>query len=604
MRGLAMTMLLAVWVGAAGAQTPMHGLSLIGAPMLPADFKAFPHVNPDAPKGGEMVRGSIGTFDSFNPFIIRGSAAGDAGRVYDTLMRGNADEAESYYCHLCESVTVAADKRSVTFTLRPQARFQDGTPVTAEDVAWTFETLRSKGRPTYRQYYADVDSAVVNGPRSVTFTFKTATNRELPIILGQLQVLPKAWWASRDFTKELTEKPMGSGPYRVDSFEFGRTLTMARVPDYWAAELPTAKGLDNFDRLRTEYFRDATVAMEAFKAGQIDLRLENISKVWATGYDFPAVQKGLVHKELIRHHLPDGMQGFVFNTRRAVFQDPRVREALTLVFDFEWQNANLFYGAYTRSNSYFNNSDMAATGLPSAGETALLEPYRADLPPQLFTTPFKLPVTDGSGNNREQARRALALLKDAGWTVKDQKLVNAAGEQMHFEIVLDDASFERIALPYKQWLARIGIDVSVRTVDPAQWQRLTDAFDFDMTVAVYGASDSPGNELVRYWSCDAAKAEGSDNLTGACDPVLEGLIPRVINAADRPQLITATKALDRVLLWRWLIVPHWHMQSVRIAYWDRFARPSQPVRTGVDLNSWWLDTARAAATDAARRGGI
>lgn len=603
MRFLAGWILLAMATSAASAQTPVHGLSLIGQLALPPDFKAFPYVNPDAPKGGEATLGSIGTFDSFHPFIVRGTPARDVARAFDTLMRVDADEADTNYCHLCQTVAIAADKRAVTFTLRPEARWHDGTPITAEDVAWTFDTLRRDGRPSYRQYYADVDHVTVDSPRVVTFHFKTDSNRELPLILGQLTVLPKHWWAGRDFTKPLSEPPLGSGPYRVESYEFGRTVVMARVRDYWAANLPTARGLDNLDRWRTEYFRDATVAMEAFKAGQIDLREENVAKEWATAYDFPAVQKGLVKKELLRHHLPSGMQGYAMNLRRKLFQDPRVREALTLVFDFEWANRNLFYGAYTRSTSYYNNSELAAEGIPQGDERALLEPFRAQLPDALFRQPFALPVTDGSGNNRAELRRALDLLKRAGWEVRERKLVNAAGENFSFEILLEDAIFERLALPYVQWLARLGIDARVRTVDSAQYQKLADAFDYDMTIAVTGGSDSPGNELAREWSCDAAKLEGSDNLIGVCDPVIEALIPQVIHAPDRAHLITATHALDRVLRWRWYMVPHYHLQYVRVAYWDRFGHPSQPVRTGFALNSWWIDPARAAITDAARRAG-
>jgi microcin C transport system substrate-binding protein len=328
-----------------------------------------------------------------------------------------------------------------------------------------------------------------------------------------------------------------------------------------------------------------------------------VAKDWATAYDFPAVQKGLVKKELLRHRLPTGMQGFAMNTRRKLFGDVRVREALATVFDFEWQNANLFYGAYTRTRSYFSNSDLAARGLPTEAEIGLLAPYRDKLPAALFSEPLFLPVTDGSGNNRVQMRRALDLLKPAGWEIKDRKLVNAQGEPFSFEILLDSPSFERVALPYVQWLARIGIEARVRTVDPAQYQRLTDSFDFDMTEAVVPQSDSPGNEQIGYWSCDSAKQEGSENLMGVCDPVVEALLGQVIHAADHAHLVTATHALDRVLMAGWYVVPQWHLQSVRIAYWDRFGRVAIPVRSGVAFDAWWLDPVKAAATDAARRGG-
>jgi microcin C transport system substrate-binding protein len=612
-----------VVTGVAGAQTPgtqsahapaagdqaeaasvrTYGLSLLGAPSLPPDFKYFPFVNPDAPKGGEVALSSVGTFDSFNPFIVRGTPAGDVTRVWDTLLKANADEAETAYGLLAEVIELPEDHQGVAFELRPEAKFNDGTPVTAEDVAWTFRTLRDKGRPFYRQYYADVASVTVEGPRRVVFRFKSATNRELPLILGQMQVLPKHWWDGRDFDKPLTEPPLGSGPYRVGRFEFGRTLSMDRVPGVWSKDLPVMRGQSNFDTRRTEYFRDATVALEAFKAGQIDFREENIAKEWALAYDFPAVQKGLVKKELLSHHLPTGMQGFGMNTRREIFKDVRVRHALAMAFDFEWANANLFYGAYKRTTSYFSNSELASSGLPEGDELALLEQYRSELPADLFTKPFQLPVTDGSGSNREAMRGALALLEQAGWKVRDRKLVNAAGEPFSFEILLDQPAFERVALPYVQWLSRLGIDARVRTVDPAQFQRLTDTYDYDMIVVAQGESESPGNEQSGYWTCDSVKPEGGYNLMGVCSPAVDALVQKVVTAPDHTHLVAATRALDRVLLAGWYVVPHWYLQSVRVAYWDRFGRPDKPVRTGLAFDSWWIDPVRAAATDAARSNG-
>ncbi len=580
-----------------------YAVSLIGAPSLPADFKFFPYVNPNAPKGGEAALSAVGTFDSFNPFIVRGTPAADVSRVWDTLLKANADEAETEYGHLVQVIELPADRMGVAFELRPEARFHDGTPVTAEDVAWTFDTLREKGRPFYRQYYADVASVTVEGPRRVVFHFKSNSNRELPLILGQMAVLPKHWWVGRDFDKPLTDPPLGSGAYRVGRFEFGRTLSLERVPDAWAKDLPTSRGLANFDTRRTEYFRDATVALEAFKAGQVDFREENVAKEWATAYDFPAVQKGLVKKELLRHQLPTGMQGFGMNTRRPLFKDVRVRHALALAFDFEWANANLFYGTYTRTQSYFSNSDLASSGIPQGAELALLDKYREQLPPDLFTKPFRLPVTDGSGNNREEMRSALALLEQAGWKVRDRKLVDAEGNPFSFEILLDSPSFERVSLPYVQWLSRLGIEARVRTVDPAQYQRLIDSYDYDMTVVAMGQSESPGNEQSGYWTCDSVKPEGGDNLMGVCSPVIDDLVHQVLSAADHAQLVVATHALDRVLLDGWYVVPHWHLQSVRVAYWNRFGRPDKPVRTGLAFDSWWVDPTLAAATDAARRGG-
>jgi microcin C transport system substrate-binding protein len=599
---LAVVLLLAPLASRAADVTRTYGFSMAGKLELPANFDHFPYANPTAPKTGEVALSAVGSFDSFNPFIVRGAAA-DVTRVYDSLLRASADEASTSYGHLAATIELPADRSWVAFELRPEARFNDGTPVTAEDVAWTFKTLREKGRPFYRQYYADVADVVVEGPRRVVFHFRTNRNRELPLILGEMPILPEHWWANRDIGKPLTDPPLGSGPYRVGKFEFGRSVSYQRVADWWARDLPTGKGLDNFDVIRTEYFRDATVALEAFKAGQIDFRQENIAKQWATAYDFPAVRGGRVKLEEIRHHLPTGMQGFAFNTRRALFKDARVRKALAWAFDFEWANRNLFYNAYTRTKSYFSNSELASSGLPQGAELALLNQDRDKLPANIFTEPFTLPVTDGSGNNREELRQALALLKQAGFVVHDRQLVGPDGKQVSFEILLSEPAFERVALPYVQTLAKLGIDARVRTVDPAQYQRLTDSFDFDMAVAVFGESVSPGNEQLGYWTCDSAGQEGSDNIMGVCDPVVDALVGKLISADDYAQQVVAAQALDRVLLAGWYVVPHWHTQSLRVAYWDRFARQPGEIRTGLDFDAWWIDPVRSAAIEAGKRGG-
>ena len=583
--------------------TRTYGMALVGSPALPEGFAYFPYVNPQAPKGGEMATAAIGSFDSFNPFIVRGTPAAAAAAIFETLMKRSADEPEAAYVHLASVIEIPDDHSGVAFELRPEARFHDGHPLTAEDVVWTFDTLRAKGRPYFRQYYADVDSAAAEGPLRVVFRFKNNTNRELSQILGEMPVLAKHWWAGRDFAAPLSEPPLGSGPYRIGRFEMGRTVTLERVPDYWGAKLPTAIGMANFDVQRTEYFRDATVALEAFKAGQVDWRRENNSKTWATAYDFPAVERGLVKKESIATRLPTGMQGFAMNTRRPVFADRLVRAAMTQMLDFEWMNKNLFYGFYERTSSYFSSSDFASSGLPTGAELALLERYRDKIRPEVFTEPFVLPVTDGSGNNRAGLRRALGLFKQAGWTIVERRMVNASGQPFGFEILLPDSTYERIALPYAETLKRLGIDVRVRTVDPAQYERLTDSFDFDMTIHSIGQSDSPGNEQMEFFSCAAAKAQGSENVMGICDPVVDALIGELLKSKDRASQIAATRALDRVLLWGNYLVPNWHLSAVWVAYWDRFGRPSQPVRTGVDLSTWWIDPVRAAATDAARRDG-
>ena len=598
--------------------TRSNALAILAKPALPNDFPYFPYVDPNAPKGGEVTLAAVGTYDNFNPFILRGSATmglmgswvilpggsgsgSSVGHVWESLLTSSADEADAGYGHLAATIDLPNDKMWVAFELRPEAKFSDGTPVTAEDVAWTYRTLLEKGRPSFKIQMADVKDVVVENPRHVVFHFKSNENRELPLILGGLPVLPKHFFDGRDFTKPLTDPPIGSGPYRIAGFELGRSVTFERRSDWWAANLPTGKGTNNFDRVRIEYFRDSTVAMEAFKAGQIDLRSENISKNWATAYDFPAVSKGLVIKQEFNHHLPTGMQGYAMNTRRPVFANPLVRQAIALVFDFEWANKNLFYGAYTRTLSYFSNSPLASSGIPQGDELKLLEPYRKDLPPQLFTEPFKLPVTDGSGNNREQLKRALELLQQAGWTVKDRKLVDANGQQMSFTILLDEPSLERPSLPYTQWLQKIGIDARVRTVDPAQYQHLTDDFDFDMIMMIYPEGDIPGNELRDYFTCAAAKAQGSANVPGICSPAVDALVEKVITAQDRASLTTAARALDRVLLWGWYLVPNWDSRTFHVAYWDRFGHPDKPIREGFNFDTWWVDSARSKALEAAKR---
>jgi microcin C transport system substrate-binding protein len=601
-----------------GPITRSNAIAILAKPALPENFPNFPYVNPNAPKGGEVTLASIGTFDSFNPFILRGtSAAGQVspwvilpggsgsgstiGHIWESLLTSSADEVATGYGHIAQTIEMPANKLWVAFELRPEAKFSDGVPLTAEDVAWTFNTLLAQGRPSFRIQMADVKDVVVENPHRVVFHFKSNENRELPLILGGIPILPKHFFEGRDFTKPLVDPPVGSGPYRVASFELGRSVVFERRPDWWAANLPTAKGTNNFDRVRIEYFRDTTVAMEAFKAGQTDLRSENISKNWATAYDFPAVQKGWVIKGDFKHHLPTGMQGYIMNTRRPVFADPLVRQAMDEAFDFEWENKNLFYNSYVRTDSYFSNSDLASSGIPQGDELKLLEPYRKELPPQLFTDPFKLPVTDGSGNNREQLRRALKLLEEAGWAVKDRKLVDKNGQQMSFTILLDDPSLERPALPYVQQLQKLGIDARVRTVDPAQYQHLTDDFDFDMTMIVYPESDIPGNELRDYFTCAAAKAQGSGNWGGICDPAVDALVDRVVTAQDRQTLTAAARALDRVLLWRWYLVPNWDSNSFHVAYWDRFGHPDKPIRQGFSFDTWWVDPAKSAAIEAAKR---
>jgi microcin C transport system substrate-binding protein len=581
--------------------TRSHALSLLGTPALPADFPHWPWVNPDAPKGGEIVLTALGSFDSFNPYVLRGTAAVGLGNLYDTLLKQSSDEASTEYCHLAAAIEMPEDRMWVAFELHPQARWHDGKPVTAADVVWTFEALRQHGRPFYRAYWADVSEVVAEGPRRVVFRFRTNENRELALILGQMPVLPKHFWEGRDFARPMLDIPLGSGPYRIERFEPGRSIVYRRVEEYWARDLPTMKGTNNFDAMRYEYFRDATVALEAFKAGQIEFRTENIAKEWATAYDFPALRRGLVKRDEIRHELPTGMQAFIVNLRRPLFQDARVRRALIEVFDFEWMNANLFYGSYTRTQSYFSNSELASSGLPQDREREILEGYRGRVPEPLFTEPYRLPVTDGSGNNREGLRRGLDLLRQAGWSVRDRKLVNPRGENFSFEILLNGPSFERVALPYVQNLQRLGMEVRVRTVDPAQYQVRTEAFDYDMTVDVIGQSLSPGNEQRDYWTCAKAQENGSQNIAGICDPVVEELVELIVNAPDREELVARTRALDRVLLWHNYMVPHWHSRTFRIAWWDKFGRPPRNPRYALALDSWWVERAREGVVEEGKR---
>jgi microcin C transport system substrate-binding protein len=586
---------------APGEAVRTHALSLLGAPGLPADFTHFPWVDPTAPKGGEIALTALGSFDTFNQFVLRGTPAVGLGLLYDTLLKENADEPSTEYAYLAQWIDLPADRMGISFELNPAARWHDGRPVTAADVVFTFNALRTHGRPFYRSYWGDVTSVVAESERRVTFRFRNNENRELGLILGQMPVLPAHWWAGRDFARPLLEAPLGSGPYRLERFEAGRSLVYRRADGWWARDIPTMKGTQNFDVMRYEYFRDTTVALEAFKAGQIEFRTDNIARDWATAYDFPAVRRGLVKRDELRHELPTGMQAFVVNLRRPLFQDARVRRALIELFDFEWMNANLFYGAYARTTSFFSNSDLAATALPQGAELAVLEGFRGRVPAEVFTSEYRLPVTDGSGNNRDGLRRALALLQEAGWRVQDRRLVNARGQRFEFEILLNGASFERVALPYVQALERLGMQVRVRTVDPAQYQTRTDAFDYDMTVDGMGQSLSPGNEQRDYWTCAKAQEHGSQNVAGICDPAIDALVELVVEAPDREALLARTRALDRVLLWNNYVIPHWHSRTFRIAFWDKFGRPPRNPRYGLGLDSWWVEPGRERALAEARR---
>ncbi len=596
--------LLAAGIGVAAEAPPGYGLAVLGELKYKPDFTHFDYADPNAPKGGTMRLSAIGTYDTLNPFIVKGVPAAGISQIWDTLMAQSEDEAEAEYGLAAESAVIAPDKLSVLYTLRKEARFHDGSPMTADDLIWTFETLRDKGQPLYRYYYSDVSRVEKEGERGVRFYFKNADNRELAWIIGQLMpVLSKKYWSGRDFDKTTLDPPLGSGPYKIESLDPGRSITYRRVADYWGSDLPVNKGRHNVDTIRYDYYRDGTVALEAFKAGQYDLRQENSSKAWATGYDVPAVRDGLIKKITIPNALPSPMQGFGYNLRRPLFQDPRVREALAYAFDFEWSNKNLFYGYYTRTRSYFDNSELAATGVPQGEELKILEKYRGKIPDEVFTKQYDPPRYDGSGNIRDGLRQALALLKAAGWSFKGEKLVNdKTGEPFQFEILNQDPQMERIILPFIKNLERLGIVARLRTVDTAQYQRRMDTFDFDMTVVVFPQSLSPGNEQREMFGSAAADAPGSRNVLGIKNPVVDDLIEGLVRAPDRPTLIAYTHALDRVLQYGYYVIPQFHLGAYWIAYWDKFGRPATPPKYGVGIDTWWVDPAAAQALRQ-KRGG-
>lgn len=582
---------------------PQHGLAMHGDLKYGPDFAHLDYVNPDAPVGGLLTMEAGGTFDSFNPFIIRGTPAAGIGLIYDTLMESTFDEAFSEYGRLAESVEMPEDRSWVAFNLNPGAEWHDGEPVTADDVVWTFNTMVEKGAPFYGSYYGDVETVEAVTPQRVLFTFKDGVvNRELPLILGQLMILPMHWWEGRDFSVPLTDMPLGSGPYKVTAFEFGRSVTYERVADYWGDDIPIMRGRYNWGTVRYEYFRDRDVATEAFKAGAFDLRAENSSKRWATAYAFPAKEAGMVIQEELPHDRGSGMQGFAMNIRRPVFADRAVRHAVSLAFDFEWTNKALLYDAYTRTESYFANTELAADGLPSEAELELLEPLRDQLPPEVFTEEFHTATTDGSGNNRANLREGLRILRDAGWSLQDGVMTSEDGRKLEFEILLGNATSERFVLPFAKNLERLGAKVNVRTVDPVQYQNRVRDFDFDMTIGLFPQSLSPGNEQMDFWHSTRADQPGSRNIIGIADTAIDTLVRHVVTAKDRDALIIATRALDRALLWGYYVVPHFHSRSDRLIYWNRFGRPDEQPRYATGFtDTWWVDPEKDAAVRKWRR---
>lgn len=567
---------------------PQHAVTLYDeAPKYPAGFKHFDYVNPDAPKGGTLRQAGFGSFDSLNPFISKGTPASGIDVIYDTLARSSLDEPLTEYGLIAEKIEKDPDNMWVRFYLRPQARFHDGHPIRAEDVEFTFNTLIKDGAPMYRAYYAGIEKVVVEDPLRVKFVFKDSHSRELPLIIGQLPVLPKHYWGTRDFTKGNLELPLGNGPYKVTEVKAGRSLRLERVKDYWAKDLPINRGLYNFDVMTYDYYRDPDVALEALKAGQYDYREENAAKNWASAYDIPAVRDGRLIKEELPNGNPQGMQGFILNLRRPVFQDPRVREALTLLFDFEWTNKQLFSGSYTRTRSYFDNSEMASSGLPSGEELKLLEALRGKIPDRVFTEPFNLPVTDGSGMIRPQLRRAYQLLQEAGWQIKDDRMTDAQGNPVKLEFLMVQTAFERVMLPYKRNLKDLGIELSIRRVDVAEYMNRLRSRDYDMIVSSFPQSSSPGNEQREFFHSVSADRPGSRNFMGLNDPAVDSLVDGLIRADSRESLVAHTRALDRVLLWGFYVVPNWHIKSWRIVYWDHLAHPKAKALSDIGLSSWW-----------------
>ena len=590
------------WRALAQDRSFTHALTLFSDIKYPADFKQFDYVNGAAPKGGVIRVGVVGSFDSLNPYTFKGEAA--AAAPAETLMTRSLDEPATQYGLLAGEVWHPEDRSMVVFRLRPEARFHDGSPVTAEDVAWSMMTLKEVN-PRMAAYYHNVVKAEVTGAREVTFIFSEKGNREMPSITSELPVLSRAWWTGKDAagkarnTAEIAlEPPLTSGPYRVADFKPGASISLERVKDYWGERLPVNVGQNNFDRMEIIYFRDANVALEAFKADQYDYRVESSSKMWATGYDIPAVKDGRCIKTELTFRNVNGMQGYVFNLRRDKFKDVRVRRAFNLAFDFEWANANLFYGQYTRSRSFFNKSDMEAKGLPSPEELALLEPLKADLPPEVFTTEYQNPVNATPQDRRKNLREAADLLAQAGWTITSaggrNLLKNARGEPFTVEFLLDSPLFERITLPFQKQLEMLGFTVNVRTVDSTQYERQRQTFDFDMVVNVWGESLSPGNEQRGQWGSAAADQAGSDNLAGLKNAAIDRLIEAVIFATDRAALTTACKALDRALAWTQFVVPHWYSATTRLAYWNRFGMPDTLPEYDAPIPSgWWYEAEKA-----------
>lgn len=585
-------------IAAQDEATPwVHAIAMHGEPKYEPGFEYLEYVYPYAPHGGTATIAAIGTFDSLNPFILAGDAAsfsqGGQRRFFETLTEQTGDEPYSAYCLLCEEMQMPEDRTWVAFRLRDEAQWSDGTPVTVDDVIFSYGIIRDEGHPFYQDYWRDIADVAKADDRTVRFSFGSSagSRRDLPLVAGQLPVFQKAWWEQRSFGEPTLEAPISSGPYRIVDVQPGTGFAFEKDPDYWGQNLPLNKGRFNLDRIRVVYYGDATAALEAFKAGEYDWRLENSAKKWVTGYDFAAVDEGLVTKENIPHQAVNGMQGFYYNQRREVFQDPLVREALNYAFDFEWANENLFYGQYTRTHSYWDNSPLAAPpGAPTGAMADYLGGQAQLLPEEVFEGNWTPPSTGGTESGLEaNLAEGMSLLESAGWMLIESsgKLAKEAGDPLAFEILVNSSVWERIAAPYVDNLARMGVTASIRVVEPARYNELIDSFDYDMTIVNRSMSASPGPEQREYWTCESARRMGSKNVWGLCDPAIDALVENVVLARDRDDLEAATRALDRALQWRFLCVPHWHIGSERIAYWNVLSRPDISPAYGVDLNTWW-----------------
>jgi len=561
-------------------------------------FSHFDYVNPDAPKGGTLRNSAIGTFDSLNPFIIKGTPAAGLtflgqNVLYDSLMEQSYDEPFSMYGLLAETVEYDTnDKTWVAFNLNPNAQWHDGKSVTPDDVIWTFDTLLEKGTPFFKAYYGDVIKTEKYGANGVKFTFKDASNAELPLILSQLTILPKHYWADKDFGKTSLDAPLGSGPYKVEKVDAGRSITYKREANYWGKDLPVNKGRFNFDRVTYDYYKDSNVALEAFFANEYDYRLENVAKLWETGYTAKAVKNGDIKKEEIKHQRPQGMQAFLFNTRRDVFKDVTVRKALAYAFDFEWSNKQFAYGGYKRTDSFFENSELASLdSTPTGRVLEILEGYKDKLPESVFTTRYTPPKTDGRGNPRANLRTAMKLLDGAGYKLGDDgiRVHDKTGQRLEFEIIDANPLFERWVLPFIANLKKIGVQANFRVLDPAQYQNRMNDFDFDMTIGSIGQSSSPGNEQRDFWASVKADIPGSRNYIGIKNPVIDDLIEKIIQAPNREELVAFTRALDRILLSGYYVIPQWHIDYWRVAYWEKLSRPENlSGLTPAISDTWWV----------------